>query len=222
MNSHSSALACPTRYDAQQLAARIIQTVTQPFVINGYRLEIGASVGIAIASARNCDADNLLRDADIALYSVKKKGRGSYAVFTPDMEIALQARRALEHDLLLSLAEGQMELLYQPKVALSDGQIKGFEALLRWNHPLRGRIMPDDFIWLAEEIGFIDKLGAWILRQACKDAAHWPYALKVAINVSPIQFQSGQLIPHLADSADRGRRPGVPRRTGSHGNRAAA
>ena len=169
-------------------------------MINGYRLEIGASVGIAIASARNCDADNLLRDADIALYSVKKEGRGNYAVFTPDMETALQARRALEHDLLLSLAEGQMELLYQPKVALSDGQIRGFEALLRWNHPLRGRIMPVDFIWLAEEIGFIDKLGAWILRQACKDAAHWPYALKVAINVSPIQFQSGQLIPHLADA----------------------
>jgi diguanylate cyclase (GGDEF)-like protein len=185
---------------AEQLAARIIQTVAEPFAIDGYRLEIGASVGIAIPSADNCDADDLLRDADIALYSVKKEGRGSYAVFTPDMETALQARRALEHDLLQSLADGQMELLYQPMVALSDGQIKGFEALLRWNHPTRGLIMPDNFIWLSEEIGFIDKLGAWILRQACKDAAQWPHALKVAINVSPTQFRSGQLIHYLEEA----------------------
>lgn len=186
--------------DAEQLAARIIQTVSQPFVIDGYRLEIGASIGIAVATSYNCESDDLLRDADIALYSVKKEGRGSYAVFTPDMETALQSRRALEHDLLQSIADGQMELLYQPKVALSDGQVRGFEALLRWNHPTRGVIMPDAFIWLSEEIGFIDKLGAWILRQACKDAARWPYALKVAINVSPIQFRSGQLMQHLEEA----------------------
>lgn len=192
-------------YDAGQLAARIIQTVSQPFVINGYSLEIGASVGIVVANADNRDADNLLRDADIALYAVKKDGRGSYAVFTPEMEIALQERRLLEHDLLQSLAEGQMELLYQPKVALTDGRIRGFEALLRWNHPTRGVIMPTDFIWLSEEIGFIEKLGAWILHQACKDAAHWSYTLKVAINVSPVQFRSGQLIRHLeAALADSG------------------
>jgi diguanylate cyclase (GGDEF)-like protein len=186
--------------EAEQLAVRIIQTVSEPFTIEGYRIEIGASVGIAIATADNCDLEVLLRDADIALYSVKKEGRGSYAVFTPDMELALQARRALEHDLLQSLAGGQMELLYQPIVAPSDGQIRGFEALLRWNHPTRGRISPDDFIWLSEEIGFIDKLGAWILRQACEDAAQWPYALKVAINVSPIQFRSGQLIHYLEEA----------------------
>jgi diguanylate cyclase (GGDEF)-like protein len=184
-------------YDAGQLAARIIQTVSQPFVINGYSLEIGASVGIVVANADNRDADDLLRDADIALYAVKKDGRGSYAVFTPDMETARQARRLLEHDLLQSLAEGQMELLYQPKVALADGRIRGFEALLRWNHPTRGVIMPSDFIWLSEEIGFIEKLGAWILHQACRDAALWPYTVKVAINVSPVQFRSGQLIRHL-------------------------
>jgi diguanylate cyclase (GGDEF)-like protein len=186
--------------DGEQLAARIIQTVAEPFAIEGYRLEIGASVGIAVAAAVNCDADDLLRDADIALYSVKKEGRGSYAVFSPDMEIAMQARRALEHDLLQSVVNGQMELLYQPMVSLSDGQIKGFEALLRWNHPTRGLIMPDNFIWLSEEIGFIDKLGAWILRQACRDAAHWPYDLKVAINVSPVQFRSGQLIRYLEEA----------------------
>jgi diguanylate cyclase (GGDEF)-like protein len=188
-------------YDAEQLAARIIQSIADPFAIEGYRLEIGASVGIAVATgADTCDSDDLLRDADIALYSVKKDGRGSYAVFTPDMETALQARRVLEHDLLQSLADGQMELQYQPMVALDSGRIKGFEALLRWNHRTRGIIMPDDFIWLAEEIGFIDRLGAWILRQACKDAARWPHALKVAINVSPVQFRSGQLIRNLEDA----------------------
>jgi EAL domain-containing protein (putative c-di-GMP-specific phosphodiesterase class I) len=109
----------------------------------------------------------------------------------------LQARRFLETDLLQSLDDGQMELAYQPIVALGSGEVKGFEALLRWNRPERGRIMPDDFIWLSEEIGFIDRLGAWILCQACKDAAAWPADLKVAINVSPAQFRSGQLVRHL-------------------------
>ena len=153
--------------EVEDLAARIIRTVAEPFSIDGYRLEIGASVGIAVATTANSHADGLLRDADIALYSVKKDGRGTFALFTPDMDVALQARRALEHDLLQSLNGNQMELLFQPMVALSDGQVKGFEALLRWNHPTRGRIMPDAFIGLAEEIGFIDRLGAWILRQAC-------------------------------------------------------
>jgi diguanylate cyclase (GGDEF)-like protein len=185
---------------AEELATRIIQTVSEPFAIEGYRLDIGASVGIAIATEGNCDADGLLRDADIALYSVKKDGRGTYALFTPDMETALQARRALEHDLLQSLAQDQMELLYQPMVALADGRIRGFEALLRWNHPTRGRMQPDLFIPLSEEIGFIDRLGAWILRQACADAACWPFELKVAINVSPVQFRSGHLIRYLEEA----------------------
>jgi diguanylate cyclase (GGDEF)-like protein len=186
--------------EAEAFAARIIKTLSEPFAIEGYRLEIGASVGIAIAAEGNCDADGLLRDADVALYSVKKDGRGTYALFTPDMETALQARRVLEHDLLQSLANNQMELLYQPMVALADGQIRGFEALLRWNHPTRGRVMPDLFIPLSEEIGFIDRLGAWILHQACADAACWPFELKVAINVSPVQFRSGHLIRYLEEA----------------------
>ncbi|MDR3529985.1 MAG: EAL domain-containing protein [Rhodopila sp.] len=186
--------------DAKQLAARIIQTLVRPFAIEGYRIEIGASVGIAMATNSDCDSDTLFRDADIALYSVKKEGRGSYSVFTPDMESALHARRVLEHDLLQSVANGEMELAYQPMVALNDGQIRGFEALLRWNHPTRGRIMPDEFIWLSEETGFIDKLGAWILRQACKDAVQWPEPQKIAINVSPVQFRSGKLIRYLEEA----------------------
>jgi diguanylate cyclase (GGDEF)-like protein len=186
--------------DAEELAVRIIRTIADPFSIEGYRIDIGASIGIAIATTHNSGSDDLLRDADIALYSVKREGRGSCSVFTADMETARQARRALEHDLLQSLTEGQMELLYQPMVALSDGQVRGFEALLRWNHPTRGKIMPGDFIWLAEETGFIDELGAWVLRQACRDAVEWPDALKIAINVSPVQFRSGQLISNLEEA----------------------
>ncbi len=186
--------------ETEQLAARIIQTMAEPFAIEGYRLEIGASVGIAVPSPDNCNADGLLKDADIALYAVKKEGRGRYAFFTPDMESAQQERRILEHDLPHSIVNGQMELLYQPMVALKDGEIRGFEALLRWHHPTRGIIRPDEFIALSEEIGFVDKLGAWILRQACTDAAQWPLKLKVAINISPLQLRSGHLTRSLEEA----------------------
>ncbi len=195
--------------ESEHLARRIIQTLGQPFAIDGYRLEIGASVGVAIAPGHSSDAEGLLKNADIALYRVKREGRGNYSLFVPSMDYELKARRALEHDLMSSLAEEQMELVYQPVIALHDRSIRGFEALIRWAHPTRGVMKPAEFIWLAEETGFIDKLGIWVLRQACMEAARWPGDLKVAVNVSPIQFRSGRLCSRLEEVlAQSGLAPG--------------
>jgi diguanylate cyclase (GGDEF)-like protein len=193
-------------YDAQELAMRVIASIGRPFVIEGIRLEIGASVGIAMAPEHGATQDDLLRNADTALYRVKEEGRRNYSVFSPRMDAALQDRRALEHDLLNSDLDAEMELLYQPFVDLvpsgagGGARITGFEALLRWNHPTRGLLMPGDFIALCESTGFIERLGAWILQRACADAAAWPPSVKVAVNVSPVQFRSGRLIDRLRDA----------------------
>jgi EAL domain-containing protein (putative c-di-GMP-specific phosphodiesterase class I) len=135
-----------------------------------------------------------MRNADLALYRAKNSGRGAFHFFESGMDVQMRARRALEHDMRAALANGQFELHYQPVVNLERDQIVGVEALIRWSHPERGMVSPGEFIPLAEETGFIVQLGEWILRQACSAAARWPDNIKVAVNLSPVQFRSSGLM----------------------------
>jgi diguanylate cyclase (GGDEF)-like protein len=195
-------------HDAQELAVRLIGAIGKPFAIDGGRLEICASIGIAIAPAHGASQEALLRNADTALYRAKDEGRCGYRVFSPSMDAALQDRRALGHDLLGARFDTEMELYYQPIVDIrrtetGGGEVRriaGFEALLRWHHPARGLMMPGDFIAIAEHVGLIERLGAWIIRRACLDARDWPADTKVAVNVSPLQFRTGRLIDRLAEA----------------------
>ena len=178
---------------ASELASRIIDTISEPFDISGHQVVIGVSVGIAVAPADGKQPDQLLRNADMALYRAKSEGRGTYHFFQPEMDAQVQARHALEVDLRKALLGGEFELYYQPIVELNSGKITSFEALIRWNHPTRGVVGPNDFIAVAEEIGLIIPLGDWVLRQACRDAASWPGKLSVAVNLSAAQFRNPTL-----------------------------
>ena len=180
-------------HEAGALAERIVTLLSEPYDIDGQQVVIGASVGIALAPADGETADQLLRNADMALYQAKEDGRRTFCFFEPGMGASLRARRTLELDLRKALAAGEFELYYQPLVTLETGVISGFEALLRWHHPVRGMVAPAEFIPLAEEIGLIVPIGEWVLRQACAEAAAWPDDLKVAVNLSPVQFKKGNL-----------------------------
>ena len=173
---------------AAALAKQIIEELHAPFDIEGHIVEIGTSVGIAVAPDGCSDPDHLLKSADMALYQAKADGRGVYRFFEPEMDAKIQERRALELDLRKALPNGEFEVHYQPLVNLAANKVSGFEALLRWTHPERGRISPVDFIPLAEEIGLIGQIGAWVLKQACTDAANWPSNVRVAVNISSDQF----------------------------------
>ncbi|MFL5222131.1 MAG: EAL domain-containing protein [Microvirga sp.] len=177
------------------LAQRLIDDVCEPYDIDGHEVVVGASVGIAIAPSDGDHPDQLLKNADMALYRAKSDGRRLYRVFEREMDARLQARRALELDLRKALADGQFELFYQPLIDLRTETISGCEALLRWNHPGRGLVSPAEFIPLAEEIGLIVPLGEWVLREACLEAAKWPRRMKVAVNLSPAQFKRRNLAP---------------------------
>jgi predicted signal transduction protein with EAL and GGDEF domain len=156
-------------------------------------VSIGTSIGIAIAPGDGEHPDELLKNADLALYRAKSEGRGTYRFFEPEMDQRMQARRSLEKDLRNALVNGEFTLHYQPLVNLERDEICGFEALLRWHHPVRGNVPPSDFIGLAEDTGLIVPLGAWVLRQACTEAATWPAHLKIAVNISPAQFKAHKL-----------------------------
>ena len=185
--------ATKRRQDAKMLAQRLAKALEKPFEIDGHRIDISASIGIAMAPKDGLDADQLLKKADMALYAAKNGGRGSHRFFAAEMEDAVQARRALEIDLRDALALGQFELHFQPLVDLRSGRITACEALLRWKHPVRGMVPPGVFIPVAEETGGIIALGEWILHKACIEAATWPRDVKVAVNLSPIQFKSRSL-----------------------------
>jgi diguanylate cyclase (GGDEF)-like protein/PAS domain S-box-containing protein len=178
---------------ASELAARIIAAVSEPFEIDGHQVVIGVSVGIAVAPADGEQPDQLLRNADMALYRAKSEGRGTYHFFQPEMDAQMQARHALEVDLRKALLSGQFQLYYQPIVDLRSGKVTSFEALIRWNHPARGLVGPNEFISVAEEIGLIGALGDWVLKQACQDASTWPGKLSVAVNLSAAQFRNSML-----------------------------
>jgi diguanylate cyclase (GGDEF)-like protein len=179
---------------ASTLAQRIIAEFHAPFDLGDHQVAIGTSIGIAIAPDDGSDPDQLLKNADMALYRAKANGRETFCFFEPEMDAKAQARRLLEIDLRKALAVGEFELHYQPVVNLEHNRISGFEALLRWNHPTRGKVSPDEFIPLAEETGLIVPIGEWVIRQACMEARTWPSDLQVAVNVSPLQFRGKTLV----------------------------
>jgi diguanylate cyclase (GGDEF)-like protein len=179
--------------EASELAARVIETLLEPFDVLGNQVIIGTSIGIAMAPADGNEPDVLLRNADMALYRAKAEGRGNYHFFQAEMDAQMQERRRLELDLRKALLAEEFELYYQPLVHLESGEVTGFEALVRWNHPERGVITPDAFIPVAEEIGLIVPLGDWVLKQACREAATWPGEQTVAINLSAAQFRNPTL-----------------------------
>ncbi|MFC4295095.1 putative bifunctional diguanylate cyclase/phosphodiesterase [Novosphingobium tardum] len=183
-----------------EIANQIISIVSQPYSIEGSRCVIGASVGIAIAPYDGINSEELIRSADLALYAAKGGGRGQYRFYSGDLHSIAEERRALENDLRDALQRGEISLAYQPVVAAATNQVEGFEALMRWDHPDRGAISPALFIPIAEETGIIGALGEWALRQACADAAEWPETIRVAVNVSPVQFANVGL-PAVVSSA---------------------
>ena len=174
------------------LAERLIQQVSMPYLVEGHNIAIGASVGIAIAQPGE-SADALVRNADLALYSAKAASRGTYAFFAPEMHSEAKDRQMLENDLRKAIGRGELELYFQPVVNAQSEELSGFEALVRWNHPTRGPISPAIFVPLAEECGLIVPIGEWVLRQACAEAARWPEHIRVAVNLSPVQFTDPSL-----------------------------
>jgi diguanylate cyclase (GGDEF)-like protein len=175
------------------IAQRIVHSLMQPFVLDGHTVGIGASVGIALTGEDDPDVELVMRQADLALYQAKQGGRGTWRCFEPAMDTPAEKRRALEEDLGSALTRGELELHYQPMVHGRTHRLSGFEALLRWRHPCRGLLLPDQFISLAQECGLIVEIGAWVLRQACREAMKWPDHMRVAVNLSPRQFRGGTL-----------------------------
>lgn len=176
--------------EMETLAGRLNELIGAPFDLDGHQVVIGVSIGIAVVPIDATDPEHLLKNADMALYRAKTDGRGTYRFFEPEMDALMHKRRALELDLRKALVNGEFELYYQPLVNLENGDVSGFEALLRWNHPERGLVSPLEFIALAEETELIVPIGEWVLREACQEAIKWPSNIRIAVNVSPVQFKS--------------------------------
>jgi diguanylate cyclase (GGDEF)-like protein/PAS domain S-box-containing protein len=180
--------------EAAAPAERIIHELAAPFPIDGHSLSVGATIGIALAPVDSDDVETLVQFADLALYKAKHNGRGAWSRFEPGMDVAVQTRRKLEADLRHAVEHGELVVYYQPLVHLDSNQIIGCEALLRWDHPQRGLVQPTDFIPVAEEIGLIGVIGQHVLHTACRDAAQWPDHITVAVNLSPLQFRSSDVL----------------------------
>jgi diguanylate cyclase (GGDEF)-like protein/PAS domain S-box-containing protein len=177
---------------AEVLARRLHAAVATDLELNGQHLHVGISIGIAIFPTDGSDATTLLNNADAALYRAKAAGRGNTRFFEIEMDNRLRERRAIQHELGTAIARNELRLHYQP-LAKIDGEVIGFEALVRWHHPQRGLVSPATFIPVAEESGLIMQIGEWVLREACREAASWPHPLRIAVNLSPIQFRHGDL-----------------------------
>jgi diguanylate cyclase (GGDEF)-like protein len=175
---------------AQRIATKILRAASQPFRIDGHLIAISASVGIAVAPVDGPDGETIMQHADLALYHSKASGRNKASLFDPSMNRALVRRKELESELRSAIERNQLELHYQPIVDITSGRIVAFEALVRWFHPERGSLRPDEFIPIAEETGLIITLGNWIAGEACRTAVHWPAHISVCVNVSPIQMQA--------------------------------
>jgi diguanylate cyclase (GGDEF)-like protein/PAS domain S-box-containing protein len=173
-----------------ELAKGVIASLSHPYAISGSSISIGCSVGIAVAPDDGENSETLIRNADLALYAAKADGRGVHRFYREEMLAGAQSRRMLEDDLRRAIAEGQFHLAYQPVVSTLEAKIVGFEALIRWQHPTRGLISPAEFIPVAEECGLIERIGEWVLRTACDEAAKWPDCVRIGVNVSTIQFAS--------------------------------
>jgi len=179
---------------ASALAERVIEIVSKPFNIEGNEVNIATSVGIALGPEHATNSDSLMKMADLALYRAKSAGRSGYRFFDPEMSLAASARHELENELRRAIQQEELELRYQPIVDTKTLQICGAEALIRWRHPTKGVILPDQFIPLAEETGMITQIGEWLLQTACTDAAGWPADIKIAINLSAVQFRKNNLV----------------------------
>jgi diguanylate cyclase (GGDEF)-like protein/PAS domain S-box-containing protein len=180
--------------EAEVLAQQLRDAVAgRAFYLNGHQTGSDLSIGIALAPEDGLEIDELLNHADLALYGAKAEGRGNYRYYEPEMNARMKRRRTLEVDLRSALQRNEFVLYYQPILILESGAISGCEALLRWRHPVRGMILPTEFVSVAEETGLINSIGEWVLRQACADAASWPSPMRVSVNVSPSQFRNGAL-----------------------------
>ncbi|MGH6726136.1 MAG: putative bifunctional diguanylate cyclase/phosphodiesterase, partial [Pseudolabrys sp.] len=180
--------------DAANLSRRIRASIVRPYQVDGHQIITDISIGISIAPIDGVEPDQLLKNADMALYGAKGDGRGMYRFFEQEMDKRMKDRRGLEMDLRQALNNGEFELYYQPLVNLQTNEISAFEALLRWHHPGKGLVSPADFVPIAEETGLIVSIGEWVLRTACKETANWPGHVKVAVNLSPAQFKSKNLV----------------------------
>lgn len=180
--------------DPATLARRIRDSIIKPYQIEGHQIITDISIGISLSPEDGTEPDELLKNADMALYGAKSDGRGTYRFFELEMDARMKARRDLEMDLRKALAHKEFELYYQPLVNLQTNEITAFEALLRWKHPTRGMISPADFIPIAEETGLIIPLGEWVLNTACRETVNWPDHVKVAVNLSPTQLTNRNLV----------------------------
>lgn len=185
---------------AGQLARRLVESISQPYQFGDDILTIGTSIGIAIAPADGTRPDHVLRNADLALYRAKAEGRGTFRFFERQMDSDVRERRLLELELARALGEGEFVLHYQPLVSADHGKLSGFEALLRWNHPVRGPVPPSEFIPIAEQTGLIRQIGDWTIQEACRAAARWPGEIGVAVNLSAKHFQMSNIAAVVRES----------------------
>jgi diguanylate cyclase (GGDEF)-like protein len=191
----------------ETLASRIVETVSKPYEIDGQRIDISTSIGVTLAPRDGSDADQLMKNADLALYRTKSQGRRGYAFFKPEMNDKIQVRRTFETELRKALEKDKLDLFYQPMVCLRTQKVAGLEALLRWTHPARGVVPAAEIVGVAEEIGLIAELGSWALRRACAQAVLWPAPLRMAINLSPLQIRQNLIEGVLHALADTGLAP---------------
>ena len=185
--------------DIAVLAERIIANLSEAYIIDGQRVVIGASIGIALSPADGVTSEALIRNADLALYAAKAAGRGKHCFYEPAMHSDLSDRQLLEDELRQAIERGQLWVAYQPIIRAAAEELCGFEALVRWSHPVRGPISPDKFIPLAEECGLISDIGQWVLKTALQEAAHWPDQVLIAVNLSPIQFNDPATVDMIAE-----------------------
>jgi len=183
--------AVKTPADVTELVTRVFDAIREPYECLGHQVTTDASIGIALAPQHGGDIEQILKNADLAMYAAKSAGRRTYRFFEPEMDARVRARRILEVELRQAIIDGALEVYYQPCVSLQDNRITGCEALLRWHHSERGMVPPAEFIPIAEDTGLINQLGEWVLTTACAEAATWPEDIKLAVNVSPVQFKSG-------------------------------
>ena len=190
-----------TEDQAAQLADRVIRTIARPHQVMGHTVDVGASIGIVLAPKNGVNADELIKKADVALYEAKAAGRATFRLFRGTATVG--GRTSLEEDLREAQPRGELELYYQPIINATTREIVGFEALMRWNHPTLGMILPADFISLAEETGVIVEIGAWAMIDACREAMRWSMPVKVTVNLSPLQFERGDLYSVIVDALTR-------------------
>ena len=202
--------------DAAVLSRRIRESIIKPYQVDGHQIVTDISIGISIAPFDGTEPDQLLKNADMALYGAKGDGRGTYRFFEAEMDKRMRERRDLEMDLRQALNNGEFALHYQPLVNLRTHEITAFEALLRWNHPTRGLIPPADFVPIAEETGLIVAIGEWVLRTACQETANWPAHVKVAVNLSPAQLKSTNFCADDHERTGRLRLTAEPAAAGNH------